>query len=309
MTFTFKPAKRESVGLLIGLVGSSGSGKTFSAMRLASGLAGGKTWCLIDTESGRGKHYASQFAFDHGDLEAPFSPDAYADAIAAADSAGYPVIVVDSTSHVWAGDGGVLDMQEAEFQRMGGRDSAKMASWIKPKMAHKKMVSKLLQIRAHLILCFRSEPKIDIIREDGKTKIVPKQSPTGLDGWIPICDKNLPYELTLSLLLHADRPGVPRPIKLQEQHRAAVPLDKPVTEETGRALAAWAAGDTAGKPPEAAPDAVRAALLASLHDSAVAGPDALREAWKGLTAADRKLIGESGLAGLKAFAESQGVAQ
>ena len=94
----------------------------------------------------------------------------------------------------------------------------------------------------------RAEEKVDIVKgADGKTKIVPKEAPQkGLHGWIPICEKNLPYELTLSLLMTADQPGVPKPIKLQEQHRPFVPLDRPISEETGQALAAWAAG--AGTP-------------------------------------------------------------
>src|SRR5512135_1898011 len=245
MTFTFRPAVRENVGLLIGLIAPSGGGKTYTAMRLATGIAGDKRFCVIDTEAGRAKHYADQFSFDHGDLKPPFSPDAYAEAIHAADATGYPVIVVDSMSHEWAGDGGILDMQEAEFQRMGGRDSAKLASWIKPKMAHKQMVQKLLQVRAHLILCFRAEEKVDVIREDGKMKIVPKVSLTGIGGWMPICEKSLPFELTVSLLLTPDAPGVPKPIKLQEQHRKLFPLDKPITEESGRLITEWARGGTA----------------------------------------------------------------
>lgn len=94
--FQFKPAVRESVGLIIGLAGPSGSGKTYSAMRLASGISGDKPFAVIDTEGGRAKHYADQFKFDHGDLMPPFRPQAYAEAIHAADAAGYPVIVVDS---------------------------------------------------------------------------------------------------------------------------------------------------------------------------------------------------------------------
>jgi hypothetical protein len=253
MTFAFKPATRENVALLIGLAGGTGSGKTYTAMRLAAGIAGDKPFALIDTEAGRGKHYADQFRFDHGDLRAPFRPDAYAAAIKAADEAGYPVIVVDSMSHVWAGDGGVLDWQEEEFARMGSREAVKVASWIKPKMSHKHMLQKLLQVRAHLILCFRAEEKIEIIKEDGKTKIVPKQSLTGLDGWIPICEKNLPFELTASFLLTASAPGIPRPIKLQEQHRPLFPLDKPVTEESGRLIAQWASGGKAQAHAAAAP--------------------------------------------------------
>lgn len=245
MSFTFRPAKRESVGLLIGLAGGTGSGKTYSAMRLATGLANGPRFVVIDTEAGRAKHYADEFQFDHGDLGAPFRPDAYAEAIIAADEAGYPVIVVDSASHEHAGDGGLLDWHEEEFERLGGRDAVKMTAWIKPKMAHRKFVSRLLQVRAHVILCFRAEEKIEIAKEDGKTVVRPKRGLTGLDGWMPISEKSLPYELTLSFLLTADAPGLPKPIKLQEQHRAFVPLDQPISEETGRHLGEWARGESA----------------------------------------------------------------
>lgn len=247
--FAFSPAVREKIALIIGLAGGTGSGKTKSAMRLATGLAGGKRFAVIDSEAGRAKHYADQHAFDHGELLPPFRPETYTTAILAADAAHYPVIVVDSCSHEWAGEGGILDWQEAELQRMAGddwkrREACKMAAWIQPKMAHKKMVQRLLQIRAHLILCFRAEEKVDMVRDpaDGKMKIVPKVSRAGLDGWIPICEKALPFELTASFLLTADAPGMPKPIKLYEQHRALLPSGQPIDEEFGKRLAEWAAG-------------------------------------------------------------------
>jgi AAA domain len=248
MAFTFRAAAREDVSLLIGLSGGTGSGKTYSAMRLAKGIAGDRPFAVIDTEAGRAKHYADAFRFDHGDLLPPFTPDAYANAIAAADTAKYPVIVVDSASHEWAGEGGVLEAQEAELYRMAKddytrREACKMASWIKPKTAHKHMVQRLLQVRAHLILCFRAEPKIEMVKgAEGKWEIREKQSLTGLHGWMPICEKNLPFEMTASFLLMADRPGVPQPIKLQQQHRALFPLDQPITEACGAALDVWARG-------------------------------------------------------------------
>lgn len=250
MSAIFKSATREQVGLLIGLAGVSGGGKTFSAFRLASGISGDKPFAVIDTENRRALHYADQFKFDHCELREPFIPDAYAEAIAAADAADYPVIIVDSASHEWSGDGGCLDMQDAELDRMAGndwkkREACKMAAWIKPKMAHKKMVSKLLQVKAHLVLCFRAEPKIEMMKIDGKMVIQEKQSLTGLNGYIPISEKNLPFELTASFLLTPDAPGIPKPIKLQEQHRAMFPLDKPINEETGRKIAEWARGGSA----------------------------------------------------------------
>lgn len=267
MTFEFKPAVRANVPLLIGLAGGTGSGKTYSALRLARGLAGGQRFAVIDTEAGRALHYADLFEFDHGELQPPFRPNAYAEAIAAADQAGYPVIVVDSASHEHAGDGGLLDWHEEELDRMAGddwkkREAVKMAAWIRPKMEHRKMVSRLLQVRAHLILCFRAQEAIEIVKEGGKTVVRPKQSLTGLGGWIPVSEKNLPYELTLSFLLTADAPGLPKPIKLQEQHREFFPLDVPVSEETGVALAAWAAGGEE-RDPEA--DALGAELAGKLE--------------------------------------------
>lgn len=266
MTFQFRKAIRENVGLIIMLSGGTGSGKTYSAMRLASGIAGKKPFAVIDTEAGRAKHYAEAFAFDHGDLKPPFRPDAYAEAIEAADKAGYPVIVVDSVSHVWAGDGGVLDWQEDELDRMAGddwkkREACKMAAWIKPKMSHKQMVQKLLQIRAHLILCVRAEEKIEMVREDGKLKVVPKVTATGKDGWVPVCEKNLPFEATASFLLLASQPGIPHPIKLQEQHKALFPASQPINEDSGKRIAAWAAGGA--KPQDAEkPSALDAVLTA-----------------------------------------------
>jgi AAA domain len=244
---TFRPGLRENVGLWINLIGGTGSGKSYSGMLLAKGIAGDKPFAVIDSENRRALHYADQFRFDHAEIRAPFRPDTYAEAALAADAAGYPVVMIDSGSHVWAGDGGVLDWQEDELQRMAGddykkREACKMSAWIKPKMAHKQMVNKLLQVKAHIVFCLRAEPKIEMVKVDGKWAVQPKQSLTGLDGWIPVCEKNLPFEATASFLLMADRPGVPYPIKLQEQHRALFPLGVPITEESGRRLSEWAKG-------------------------------------------------------------------
>jgi hypothetical protein len=217
--------------------------------------------------------YADAFPeMQHGTIGAPFRPSKYANAIESADAQKFPVIVVDSMSHEWAGDGGCLDWHD---DLMGGDQKKNLSAWIEPKKQHKQMVTRLLQMRAHVILCFRAEPKVEAIREGGQTKIVPKASLTGLDGWIPISEKNLPYELTASFLLMADKPGVPQPIKLQEQHKAFVPLDRPLSEETGAQLAAWAAGGSG----------------AAVHREAAAAPDqssvVLGERLLGLLDADK----------------------
>lgn len=261
MSFEFRPAKREAVGLLLGLVGGTGSGKTYSALRLAKGICGDDPFCVIDTEAGRAKHYADRFKFDHGDLVPPFSPERYTEAILAADKAGYKAIVVDSASHEYAGEGGILDMQEAELRRMAGtdynkREACKLASWIQPKMAHKRYVQRLLQIRAHLILCFRAEPKVDMVKnpQTNRMEIVPKKGLTARDGWFPVSEKNMPFELTASFLLVAEHPGVPLPIKLEEQHRVLFPEGQPITEAAGQRLALWAGGGVERGPAPATTD-------------------------------------------------------
>ena len=286
MGFQFETAVRDSISLLIAIGGASGSGKTLSALKMARGLCDGddSKIAVIDTEAGRAKHYApakgelpgpDRFAFKHGDLMPPFSPEAYADAIKKADEGGFKVIVVDSGSHEWEGEGGLHDMHDAlaaaaveisrknhnanwgAFDEGKAYDRASVGAWREPKARHKRFVSRLLQCRAHIILCLRADEKIRIDKikdERGRERTVivqPKDMPP-VERWVPICEKRLMYEMTLSFVLTPQAPGVPIPIKLQAQHRAAVPLDKPLSEETGQALAEWARGGKSSAPAEKA---------------------------------------------------------
>lgn len=264
MGYEFRPAVRDNASVIIGLSGASGSGKTLSALILATGLAGptGRI-AYIDTERGRALHYApapgvpadpskGTFAFHHAELNPPFSPARYLEAIKAADEAGFGVIVVDSTSHEWEGEGGVLDMQEIEFQRLGGRDSVKMKSWITPKGEHKKMVNRAIQSRAHLVLCFRAQEKVKIVKgPGGKQEIIQASDRPVAERWEPICEKRLPYELTVSLVLTPSDPGVPVPLKLQAQHRPFFPEGRKIDLAAGAGLAAWSAGRTSAAAPPA----------------------------------------------------------
>ena len=279
---SFAPAQRAGVGLLIGIAGCSGSGKTLSALRVARGLAGGDDGkiAFIDTEAGRALHYApspgeaptaATFGFAHAPLAAPFSPQRYLDLIEEADRAGFAVIVIDSFSHVWAGDGGLQDWHDEEVEaaierarkrheQNGGRfpfdaeregEKASVGAWKAPKVAHKRLVNRLLQCRAHLVICLRAEDKLrmETKEEEGrngrtytKTTITPAEKLPPSERWAPVCEKRLPYELITSLVLSPDAPGVPIPLKLQAQHKPFVPLDRPLDERVGEQLAAWARG-------------------------------------------------------------------
>lgn len=244
MTFDPKPAVRQNLPLLVLLAGASGSGKTESALMLATGMAGANgRICVIDTERGRALHKADDYTFDHVELDEPFTPERYAEALAKVDELGYAVVILDSGSHEYDGIGGILDAQTEEFARMGRKESMRLASWAEPKKRHRRYVQQLLRMRAHVILAHRAADKVELGKdENGKTVVRPKRALTGADGWVPICEARLPYEATVSLLLTPERPGYPIPVKLEERHRALVPLDRPLTQAVGEKLAAWAAG-------------------------------------------------------------------
>lgn len=261
MAYEFRKATRTNVKTITGFASGTGGGKTWTMLAYCKGLAGGKRFGVIDTENGRASMYSDFFDFDVLDLCAPFTPDNYFKAIKAAEKAGYPVIGVDQFSHEWEGEGGILDEQVRIVDEMVERsrkagDTRKdwelvevhnMRAWAEAKKPHKKMVTHLTQMNCHLVLNFRAEDKIEIAKEmneNGKLKTVirPKQTLTGTQGWVPICERRLPFELTASFLFIADRPGFPIPIKLQEQHKKFFPEGKQVGEESGRLMAEWARG-------------------------------------------------------------------
>lgn len=293
--YSFRPAVRSNVGLFIGLAGGTGAGKTVSAMRMASGIVGpGKRFAVVDSENKRSSHEADDFAFDVFDLDAPYSAERYEGAVKAAYDAGYKAIIVDSATHEHDGVGGYLDAQavdlEARVERaMNKNPSAEEwklierltpSSWIAPKKARKRMMQTLLacSVDVPIIFCFRAEEKA-FTSKDGK--LVANNPPL----WVPVCGKGMPFEMTVFFMLHRERPGVPEPIKLGAKHKALFPLDQPLTEESGRRIAEWAAGSA---PPRTVttPDDV----LADLRAAALEGSDALRAAWEAAGPANRKAL-------------------
>jgi hypothetical protein len=278
MTFHFAPAKREQVSLLIALAGASGSGKTYSALRLAKGISPDGKIMFIDTEARRGLHYAEQFKFMHADMRPPFAPARFVEGIQAAEAAGAEVVIIDSFSHEHDGIGGLIDWAD----RLAADGVKSPGNWKEPKSAHKKLMNALLQCRATIIFCLRADEKIEILRENGKTVVRPL-------GWMPICEKRFMFEMTASFTLTPDRPGVPHfdlPHKLQQQHRSMFSDREPIGEESGRLLAEWAAGGSAAPATTPAHDAGAADDRGAMdwdHDlgeAAKKGTAALQDFWK-----------------------------
>ncbi len=268
MSFTFRPAVFKDVHLLIGIAGGTRSGKTWSAMRLATGLAGDKPFAVIDTENERALHYADDFKFNHCLFAPPFTQEGYLEAVQEAARQGNSVIVIDSFSQVWDGIGGMLEQSEAELDRMAGNDFAKRdrcmrSSWIKPKAKHNQLLQRLTHVNAHLIFCIRAEVKSEMVRApDGKVKLVPMTSPIAHNGWVPICDKKLPWELTAYLLLTRESQGVPASTWLMGRHQKLFPPGQLIDEKAGRALAGWSGG-AKPDPKAAEPTAFAATCITS----------------------------------------------
>lgn len=284
MTYTFRPATRDAAKLLIGLAGPSGSGKTMSALRLATGLGG--PIAFIDTEQGRATQYAGEFDFLHAVLPPPFSPDRYREIIDAAVATRPNVIVIDSMSHEWEGPGGILEMVDEVKEKRDGRGTD-FSAWAGPKQSHQKLVNRLLQVPAHVILCMRAKEKRGLTpdpKRPGKTEVVNL-------GWHPIAEGGLTYELTISALLSSERKGVPIINgydfgKLPGNMSHLFPLDEQISESTGQRMAAWAKGSE----PEPRHPAKPAAIALLTEDGELAGEYATYSEW---LAGLEMLVGES----------------
>lgn len=276
MTLQIKPAVRENTYSLIALWGESGAGKTYSALKIARGIVGedGKIG-FIDTENKRSHFYADVVTkFDVIDLNPPFAPARYLEALSEFEQAGYKVVVIDSMSHEWEGVGGCREMADETEMRTG---KTGLFIWKKPKQEHAKLMNRLLQANMHIIFCLRAREKMKQVKIDGKTQIVSQ-------GVLPIAEKNFIFEMTVSLALDPRKPGVANIVKCPEDLRDAFP-DAPITERTGAALAAWA---SMGSPV----DDVLTALSAEGRDAAMHGSDMLKVWWQRITK-DKKAGGST----------------
>ena len=159
MTFTKATRKRAKLRLAVG--GPSGSGKTTAALRIAKGL-GGRT-AVIDTERVSASLYSDQFEFDALDLDAPYSPERFIEAIDAAEAAGYDNLIIDSATHEWDGSGGCLEINEKTATKYKGNT---WSAWSETTPRHRAFIDRMLQSRMHVIACLRS--KTETVQDENK---------------------------------------------------------------------------------------------------------------------------------------------
>ena len=186
----FQKAIRSQSKLRLCVSGPSGSGKTYGSLTIAQSIKGDGRVAFIDTENGSASLYANEFDFDVLNLDPPFTPQRFVDAIKGAESSGYTVIVIDSATHEWEGSGGCLEMNE-----MTARNKFKgntWSAWSDTNKEHQKFINSIVLSKSHIVCTARSKTET---AQEGKrvmrlgTKLVQRD--------------NFEYEFTLALdLMH-----------------------------------------------------------------------------------------------------------
>jgi hypothetical protein len=296
MKFQLKRAERKKAHLKLGLAGPSGSGKTYSALLLAKGLVG--SWekvAVIDTENGSADLYSHLGAYNTVQIDPPFEPEKYIAAMHACTEAGMEAIIIDSMSHEWGGQGGILDYKEA----LGG----KFSDWKKATPRHQSFIDAILQCPAHVIACARV--KTDwAVEQNEKGKAAPRKLGLKVEQ-----RDGIEYEFTVAFrLTHAHMAET-------DKDRTGLFAGKPdfkITEATGVLLAEWANSgvEVVKAPPPGTytgTDAERAVVNAKLAQQKI--PEALWPeidmALRGKPIAELKLAYETVKAARDAFGVTQ----
>ena len=194
--FTIRKAQRSKAKARVAVAGPSGAGKTYSALLMAFGIVGpGGKVILLDSEKRSGDLYAHLGDYEVIELDAPYSPDKYIDAIKFAESFKPDCIIVDSLTHAWAGEGGILDIQ-GRIAASGKGNSYTAWRTVTPK--HNQLVEAILESKCHMICTVRSKTAyVQQMGTGGKTEI----KKCGMEA---IQRDGLEYEFTVFLDIAID---------------------------------------------------------------------------------------------------------
>lgn len=231
----FEPVERRKAKLRMSLTGVSGAGKTLGALYIAYGIT--NDWskiALIDTEHERGRFYANRSdlptptgAFLYQSMTAPFSPEKYIayvnEAAAAVGSEG--VIIVDSFSHAWDNEGGVLDIKSGIAQRVGKND---YTAWDEAGKIQNNLVNTILAVNAHTIITMRAKMAYTMEQND-KGKMQPVKI-----GLAPVQRENTEYEFDIAMCISRDHTAV-----ISKDTTFLDSFSGVITPEIGRQLHDW----------------------------------------------------------------------
>jgi hypothetical protein len=231
----FRKAARRQAKIKIGLQGSSGSGKSYSALLLAYGLAG--DWskiAVIDSENNSADLYAHLGDYNVVPISAPFTPEKYVEALQLCHQHQMEVVVIDSMSHEWE------NLVDAHSKMPGNT----FQNWGKITPRHNAFVNAILQAPMHVIGTIRS--KQDYVMSEKNGKQVPEK--VGLKG---ITRDGMDYELTVVFDIDT------RHMASASKDRTNLFVNKPdfqISADTGRAIKNWCNLNQAPQSFEAEPD-------------------------------------------------------
>jgi len=208
MDLQLKKAQRSKAFLKLGISSPSGGGKTLGALMIGIGLMNIKhpeltpaeRWnkiAIIDTENGSGELYVNTTysgahigEYSAVTLQPPFEAGKYTDAIELCAQSGIEVCILDSLTHLWTGEGGLLEQQSAATKRSGNSYTA----WrdITPQLT--RFVETMLQTPMHIIATMRSKQEYVQEKDEKSGKTTVRK--LGLE---PEMRKGMEYEFTTFL--------------------------------------------------------------------------------------------------------------
>ena len=233
MALEIRKAVRRALPMQIAFYSQQGAGKTFSALMLAAGLVpDGKQVGVLDSERGRASLYADNKkimaalpqGFDVAEIENPYHPKKYTEAIEEFESRGYGALVIDSGSDSWDGPGGCCDIAEAA-----------KGMWNGAKLANKRMMTRAALSTMHIIWCLKAQEKTKII---GKEKTDSRKQEYIDLGVQPIWEKNNLYPMLLAFHVQVDT-HLSRVVKCHDDLWDLFKEPKLITKQDGERLRLW----------------------------------------------------------------------
>lgn len=238
-----KTSLRKSAKIRLSLQGHAGSGKSFSALKIAQGLIGDLSKvAVIDTERGSANLYAHLGPYYVLDLDEPFTPERYIEAIKLCENSGIECIIIDSISHEWSGKGGILEIHEKTTSAM--RIPNSFTAWATVTPRHQAFIDAILQSKCHVITTIRTKTEYIISERNGKS--VPQKV-----GMAAVQRDGFDYEVSISLDLDDEH------MALSSKDRTGLFSNKGkfrITSETGKLIRDWC---NSGAPTESVSDLLK----------------------------------------------------
>ena len=235
----FQKAVKTAAKLRLAFTGTSGSGKTYTALTIAQGIANGKPIALVDTENGSASKYADKFDFDVAEMHAPFNPEKYIKAISEAAEAGYGVIILDSLSHAWMGTGGVLDLVDEAAKR--SKSGNTYMAWKEGTPIQNRLIEAIVQSPIHVIATMRSKSEY-VLETNANGKQAPKKV-----GLAAIQREGFEYEFDIVIQMTQDNDGIVEKSRCSELANRV--FSKP-GKEVSNILVEWLGGTVSPRQPQ-----------------------------------------------------------